>query len=202
MTTIGYQAFYDCDSLTSIVIPASVTSIGEGAFMFCFSLTDVYYTGDIAGWCGISFGGSYANPMDFADNLYIDGKLVEGELVIPDEVTSIPAYAFSGQAITSIVIPEGVTSIGEEAFSYCYSLTSIVIPDSVTTIGNYAFFYCDSLTDVYYTGTEEQWKAISSGSYNSDLTSAKRYYYSEERPTTTGNYWHYDEDGVTPVIWD
>ena len=70
-------------------------------------------------------------------------------------------------------------------FYFCTSLTSITIPDSVTTIGNDAFLRCDSLTDVYYGGTEAQWKKISIGSSNEDLTSATiRYNYVAEKPDT------------------
>ena len=145
---ILYGAFYNCKNITIITIPDGVTTIGSYAFYHCTSLTNVYYLGDIAGWCGISFRSASANPMCYADNLYIDGKLVEGELVIPDEVTAIPAYAFRGQAITSIVIPDSVTSIGEHAFYGCTGLTSIVIPNSVTSIGDGAFRKCTSLTSI------------------------------------------------------
>ncbi|MBR2972193.1 MAG: leucine-rich repeat protein, partial [Clostridia bacterium] len=122
VTSIGNYAFEYCDSLTSVVIPDSVTSIGYDAFRDCDSLKSVYIT-DIAAWCNISFGSSDANPLYYADNLYLNGELV-----------------------TDLVIPDGVTSIGDYAFRNCDSLTSVIIPDSVTSIGNYAFEYCDSLT--------------------------------------------------------
>ncbi len=101
-----------------------------------------------------------------------------------------------------MTIPDGVTNIGSYAFYGCSDLTSVTIGNSVTSIAGYAFSGCAKLKTVFYAGTEEQWKVIWIDLYNSSLTNATRYYYSEERPTTTGNYWHYDEDGVTPVIWE
>lgn len=145
--------------------------------------------------------------------------------VIPDSVTIIGSYAFYGcssltsvtigsgvtsieksafencRSLTSINIPDSVTSIGERAFYNCNSLINIVIPDNVTSIGTHAFYGCTSLDVVYYGGTESDWAEISIGDSNNDLTAATRYYYSETQPTEDGNFWHYAEDGVTPVIW-
>ena len=66
-------------------------------------------------------------------------------------------------------------------------------------IGDRAFYSCDSLTSVYYKGTAEEWSNISIASYNTALTNATRYYYSETKPSVSGNYWHYDEQGNIAV---
>ena len=71
-----------------------------------------------------------------------------GDVVIPDGVTSIGDWAFSGcTGLTQVTIGSGVTTIGS-AFSGCTGLTQVTIPDSVTAIGNYAFRDCTSLASV------------------------------------------------------
>ena len=129
-TRIGSNAFYDCSSLTSITIPDSVTSIGVSAFYKCY-MTGVYIT-DLAKWCSISFESSDANPLYYADRLYLNGTLIT-DLMIPDSVTHIGSYAFySCGSLTSITIGNGVTSIGAEAFSYCSSLNQIMVSEGNT----------------------------------------------------------------------
>ena len=98
-------------------------------------------------------------------------------IVIPDSVTSIGSDVFYGcSSLTSVIIPDSVTSIGDDAFNSCSRLTSVVIPDSVTSIGYWAFYGCSALKNVYYTGSEEEWKAITIGSYNYNLTNATIHY--------------------------
>ena len=145
-TNIDNSAFYGCTGLTSVTIPESVTSIGQSAFSGCIGLTSIYYTGNIAGWCGIS---GLDSLMSSSCTLYIGGKKVEGDLIIPNSVTSIGDYAFyCCTGLTSITIPDSVTSIGDRAFDGCTGLTSVTIGNGVTSIGEAAFRGCSALTSI------------------------------------------------------
>ena len=147
VTSIGNYAFISCSGLTSITIPNSVTSIGSSAFNGCEGLKEVHIN-DIAAWCNIDFGSYDANPLYYAQNLFLNNELIT-ELVIPNGVTSIGGYAFYNcDGLTSITIPNSVTSIGSGAFNNCSRLTSITIPNSVTSIGGAAFYNCKGLTSI------------------------------------------------------
>ena len=133
VTTIENYAFYDCDSLTSVVIGDSVTTIGDRAFSSCSSLTSVVIPDSVE--CIGNYAFQYCSSLT--------------SVVIGDSVTTIGDYAFSNcSSLTSVVIPDSVTNIGSSAFAYCSSLTSVIIPDSVTNIGGHAFYDCSSLTSI------------------------------------------------------
>ncbi|MBP9989386.1 MAG: leucine-rich repeat protein, partial [Ruminococcus sp.] len=83
---------------------------------------------------------------------------------------------YYNSSIKSIVINKGVTSMGDGAFYDCTGLTSITISDSVTSIDFRAFYECSNLKNVYYMGTEEQWKQINIGDGNECLTNATIHY--------------------------
>ena len=138
VTSIGYEAFFNCTSLTSVTIPDGVTSIGEDAFRNCTSLTSVTIPDSVTRIGERAF--YYCTSLT--------------SVTIPDSVTSIGEFAFSGcTSLTSVTIPDSVTSIGGWAFYECTSLTSVTIPDSVTSIGNGAFKGCTSLTSVTIPGS-------------------------------------------------
>ena len=126
-------AFWGRSSLSEIVIPSSVTSIGNSAFSYCSSLSEVVIPSSVT-----SIGNSaFSNCSSLS------------EVVIPSSVTRIGDSAFFYcSSLSNIVIPSSVTSIGDSAFSYCSSLSEVVIPSSVTSIGNSAFSNCSSLSEV------------------------------------------------------
>ena len=185
VTSIGEFAFYNCSSLTSVTIPNSVTSIGEYAFYNCRSLTSVTIPDSVTSIGDDAFSNCTSlTSVTIPDSVTSIGKWAFSEcksltsVTIPDSVTRIGDSAFRGcSSLTSVTIPDGVTSIGRYAFHDCRFLTSVTIPDSVTSIGEFTFCDCTSLTDVYYAGSEAQWKAISiSSNGNDDLLTANIHY--------------------------
>lgn len=144
---IEQGAFYQCTSLREISIPSSLDSIQGWTFKDCLSLRKVSIT-DIAKWCQISFGAADANPLYFADNLYLNGQLVT-ELRIPAEAGTVGTYAFYHYSkLASLVIGDGVQAIGDYAFTSCVNLESADIAASVSAIGISAFHTCSALRDV------------------------------------------------------
>ena len=124
VTSIGDHTFYGCVSVSSIKIPSTIVSIGEEAFYACSYLSKVYIS-DIASYCNILFHPAYGNPVYYAENLYLNGELIE-DLVIPEGIEKINDYLFYGlDEIKSVTIPESVTEIGHYAFYECNSISKI-----------------------------------------------------------------------------
>ena len=158
------SAFSWCGSLSEIVIPFSVTSIGDRTFWGCYSLKYISIPKSVICLNGNPFFLWNSKLECLSPNfVYEDNVLFNKDksriisfrnqniksYVIPSSVTSIGDSAFSDcSSLSKIVIPSSVTSIGDSAFWGCRSLSEIVIPPSVTSIGDSAFSDCSSLSKI------------------------------------------------------
>ncbi len=135
--TIHKYALQDCINLKTLVIPASITSIGEGALM----ADNIVLEGDNT---------AYTLVDDCLIEISTNKLIWGGENgVISNDVTSIGAYAFAGREnLTNVIIPGGVTSIGDSAFSDCTGLTSVTILGGVISIGDSSFSGCENLESI------------------------------------------------------
>ncbi len=154
VTSIGNGAFDNCSSLTSVTIGDSVTSIGEEAFYGCSSLASITIPNSVTSIGDSAFSGCECliqkeNGVSYVDKWIIDCDSDVITAVLRSDTVGIADGAFDNcDNLTSITIPDGVTNIGDGAFSGCSSLDSITIPVGVTSINNYAFSNCTRLTSI------------------------------------------------------
>ena len=150
--SLGHKVFQACDSLVSVEIPASVTSIQTDTF-------DEYFDADASeGQGNVTFAeGSIFKLQDGV--LYDSENLIrvldwQKNVVVPEGIKYIGADAFNAystqtpnnmETLKSITLPESLVSIGKNAFSACKALESITIPKNVSEIGGGAFSNCSSL---------------------------------------------------------
>ncbi|MBR4536810.1 MAG: leucine-rich repeat domain-containing protein [Bacteroidales bacterium] len=128
ITYICGGAFYNCASLTQVILPNSVTEIGPGAFLNCDGLTQPIYNYTLFARLPVSYSGSYT---------------------IPDGITTVCASSFNyTSGLTGLIMPNSVTSMGNGAVGYCTNLTSVTLSDALTEIPGFAFMRCTALPTI------------------------------------------------------
>ena len=167
VTSVGEDAFAGCNNveklnldcaevgnwfsgvsvLKEVTIGNGVSSIVSSAFNGCTGLEKVCIS-DIAIWCGIDFADEYANPLYYANNLYLNGELLT-DISIPAEIEEVKDYAFYNcKGVTNIDVVDGVKSIGNSAFYGCSDLETLYISNTIESIGDYAFAECNNIFDI------------------------------------------------------
>lgn len=198
VSSIGDYALLGCYKISSISLPESLERIGYNALDPCSGLTEIDLPKNLTKLGGYSLAsGSFSSikipdgissielytfsncknlqNVDLPDDLTTinEGAFNHCESLtsihIPQKVTDIKKYAFwYCSSLTNLELPSGISKINEGTFDSCAALSSISIPSTVTTIEKSAFYGCLSLKDVYFSGTESEWNAISIDSYQND----------------------------------
>ncbi len=135
-----HELFYNCTALTTVTIPASVTSIGVETFTGVGSIDVNSNNPNYSGIDGVLY--------NKAQTILIHcPKSKTGSFDIPSQVTSIGNGAFLGcESLASVTIPNSLNTIGDNTFYSCSNLSSIILPNTLTAIGDYAFAHCGKLS--------------------------------------------------------
>ena len=124
VTSIGNNAFRSCAQLENIEIPNEVTGIGYGAFENCSQLSEVKLSETL----------TTIGNRAFADCPSL------GEIVFPETLTSIGVYGFGNTGLKEVVLPSNLTTLGNNVFENSSVLESVFIPASLTSVGYYGIF--------------------------------------------------------------
>ena len=193
VTAIKADAFKDKSNIVSVRFPSKLVSIGDNAFKSCWNLQSVEFP-DTVTTLGVAAFEDCRNMRSFK---------------FPPKITKVPVRVAQGHKYKSIAVPEGVVAI--EAYAFASSIQSIVLPISLERI-EYVGIWAN-LRQIFYAGDSSQWELINisdepyegAGGFTFSAKSiaeeiATVYFYSENKPTRPGNYWHYI--GEEPTVWN
>lgn len=154
VTTIASYAFKNLAEVTNIVIPETVISIGDSAFINS-AITDIVIPSEVTVISGYTFKNCVSlkniilpEGLQEIRSSAFDGCISLTEIDIPDTVTSMGQSVFCKSGIESVTIPPKMTAVPNYCFRYCESLKTVILPEGLTKIGDYAFEGCVSLSDV------------------------------------------------------
>jgi hypothetical protein len=184
LTYIGWASFIDCSFTGNLVLPENLEYIGEAGFGNCGNFSGDLKIPDKITRLNGTFGGSTFNGrLDLNNVVYIGSSTFEncrfkGDLVLPEELTSIDNHAFYGNEFSTIkfpstlkkiancafannwrltgdlILPEGLITIGDQAFYFCNTIESVEFPSTLQTIQDYAFAECHGISKIISRGIE------------------------------------------------
>jgi hypothetical protein len=143
ITEIGNYAFYNCKSLTKITVGSGVKHIGYMAFYGCTATNYVNYTGTIAQWMQIEFNETVEEQLANMEWGYFN----------TNSRYSNPVYNsrnlyFNDVLLTEVTVPDEIDRVLQCTFMRCISLNKIILHDGIKTIGYRAFDNCCGLSDI------------------------------------------------------
>lgn len=167
-TGVPLGAFERCETLQSVVIPDTITHIGENSFSGCICLESITIPSNLTDIEGTAFDNTpwldnkrAESPMVIINDVLVDGKTCTGNVAIPDSVKAISIHAFYNSKITDIIIPDSITAIKTQTFLLCNNLKSITIPKSIINIEHLGIpNYYNNLIIKCYSGTSGHQYAI------------------------------------------
>ncbi len=173
VTAIGNNAFESLN-VSSVFIPATVTSIGPFAFRFCKFLATVTFAEDSqlkSIGLGAFYGTEQAYPrfkeIKIPDSVETIGNAAFRycqnleRIALPSALQTLSNVTFYGcTALSEVTFPASLETIQVGAFGYCRNLSEVELPASLKTIQSYVFGGCSDLKTVSYDGSLEQWNHI------------------------------------------
>lgn len=165
VTSIGDNSFEDFTRLSDIVFPQNLTTIGQRAFYGCISLNELTIRPQYRSIGADAFHNSGVSKLTYEDGCtkalrtYANKTKV---LVLPSTLKEISAYAFYGfTELTGVALPERLDTIGANAFNGCSQLATLTLPASVSVIGADAFANSALAYLIYAKGTKKAHRTYS-----------------------------------------
>ena len=161
VTGLDDGAFKNCETLTAVTLPATLTTIGNGAFAGCKALTGLSIPASVEHIGSAVFSGctslvSMALPAAISclgDSLFHGCKALT-DVSLPATLTAMGDATFSGcTALSGVSLPQSLTSMGNATFRGCSLLASVSLPPGLTVVGEFTFTNCRSLTSVMIPGS-------------------------------------------------
>lgn len=173
VTVIGNNAFESLN-VSSVFIPATVTSIGPFAFRFCKFLATVTFAEDsqlksigLAAFYGTEQAYPKFKEIKIPDSVEAIGNAAFRycqnleRIALPSALQTLSNVTFYGcTALSEVTFPASLETIQVGAFGYCRNLSEVELPASLKTIQSYVFGGCSDLKTVSYDGSLEQWNHI------------------------------------------
>lgn len=176
-------SFYYCNGVNEVIIPDSVGYIGDYSFEGCWDLvkltlgSNAYNAHPVSGitktfvsennpyYSNDRYGNLYSKDKSIFYG-YASGGYDAASFTVPSSVKTIASGAFSHcESLEYVTIGNSVEIIEDNAFCFCSNLKRVILGNNIKSVGDQAFLYVEN-PEVYYSGTQEEWKLISWGNFN------------------------------------